>query len=116
MDEWQLKMDVTLEEYYQILAQRAEKQGISFEMENILPPEVISEESSEESSEDSETGKIEFIVLKVIFFKFLFVWIEDSTDSDQTVMLDTEEETAQEDIPFFVQEDLIILDESDEEK
>jgi hypothetical protein len=54
MDKWQLKMEVTLEEYYQILAQRAEKQGIPLEM-----GENSSSEGSEESSEESETGKIE---------------------------------------------------------
>ncbi len=32
MDEWQLKMSVTLDECYQILAQRAANQGIQFEM------------------------------------------------------------------------------------
>jgi hypothetical protein len=32
MDEWQLEMKVTLEEYYQILAQRAANQGIQFIM------------------------------------------------------------------------------------
>jgi hypothetical protein len=72
MDEWQLTMKVTLEEYYQILAQRAENKGITFiwSGEGNLSSEEsteedsksgegdsTSEESGEDDSESSELGK-----------------------------------------------------------
>jgi len=46
MDEWQLNMLVTLDEYFQILAQRAAKQGIQFLMD--------------EDDRKSEAGKYSF--------------------------------------------------------
>jgi hypothetical protein len=47
MDEWQLNMLVTLDEYFQILAQRAAKQGIKFLMD--------------EDDRNSEAGKYKFL-------------------------------------------------------
>jgi hypothetical protein len=72
MDEWQLTMKVTLEEYYQIQAQRAENKGITFIWSREGNPsseesteedsksgegDSTSEESGEDDSESSELGK-----------------------------------------------------------
>jgi hypothetical protein len=72
MDEWQLTMKVTLEEYYQIQAQRAENKGITFiwsgegnlsseesteEDSKSGEEDSTSEESGEDDSESSELGK-----------------------------------------------------------
>ncbi|EFX64682.1 hypothetical protein DAPPUDRAFT_333945 [Daphnia pulex] len=55
MDEWQLTMKVTLEEYYQIQAQRAENKGITFirSGEGNLSSEESTEEDSKSGEEDS---------------------------------------------------------------